>query len=77
MVTLRCDETLSIVDLARRADVVVLTVNAVAGDLVRLDVAPSLDATARFGLVTLAGRQEAPALRIVTEQLAKWTDRLE
>lgn len=73
MVTLRCDETLSILDLARQTDVIVLTVTAVAGALVPLDVSPRLDATARFGLVTLAGRQEAPALRIVIEQLTAWT----
>lgn len=72
MVTLRCDETLSIVDVARHSDAVVLTVKAVARGLVRLDVTPPLDATARFGLVTLSRRQEAPALRIVREQLPNW-----
>jgi DNA-binding transcriptional LysR family regulator len=73
MVTLRCDETMSIVDLARRSNVIVLTVNAAAVDLVRLDVSPTLDATARFGLVTLAKRQEAPALRILRHELPNWT----
>lgn len=72
MVTLRCDETLTIVELARQSDAVVLTVNAVAADLVRLPMVPALAATARFGLVTLARRQEAPALRILREQLATW-----
>jgi hypothetical protein len=72
LVTLRCDETLSIVDVARRSDAIVLTVTAVAADLVRLDVEPALNATARFGLVTLAHRQEAPALRILRKQLPVW-----
>lgn len=72
LVTLRCDETMSIVDVARRSNAVVLTVVAVAADLVRLDVTPELDATARFGLVTLSRQQEAPALRIVREQLPNW-----
>ena len=72
LVTLRCDETLSIVDVARRSDAVVLTVLAVAADLVPLNVVPALNATARFGLVTLSRRQEAPALRIVREQLPGW-----
>lgn len=72
LVTLRCDETMSIVDVARRSNAVVLTVVAVAADLVRLDVTPELDGTARFGLVTLSRQQEAPALRIVREQLPKW-----
>lgn len=72
MVTLRCDETQHLVELARRADVILLTVNAVAADLVRLEVSPALDATARFGLVTLNGREEAPALRIVANLFAGW-----
>jgi DNA-binding transcriptional LysR family regulator len=72
LVTLRCDETLSIVDVARHSNTIVLTVNAVAADLVKLDVVPVLDATARFGLVTLSRRHEAPALRILREQLPGW-----
>ena len=72
LVTLRCDETLSIVDVARRSNAVVLTVLAVAADLVPLNVVPALNATARFGLVTLSRQQEAPALRIVREQLPGW-----
>jgi hypothetical protein len=35
-------------------------------------MAPALDAMARFGLVTLSQRQEAPALRILREWLARW-----
>ena len=73
MVTLRCDETMSIVDVARRSNAIVLTVNAAAVDLIRLDVSPRLDATARFGLVTLAKRQEAPAVRILRQELPNWT----
>lgn len=77
MVTLRCDETLSIVALARRADVIVLTVNAVAPDLVSLNVAPSLGASARFGLATLSDHEEAPALQIVAGLLEKWIGQLQ
>ena len=72
LVTLRCDETLSIVALARCSDTVVLTARSVAPDLVALDVNPGLNTTARFGLVTLSQRQEAPAMRIVHEQLGTW-----
>lgn len=72
MVTLRSDETLNIVDAARRSHAVVLTPRAAAEGLVPLDMAPALDATARFGLVTLGQRQEAPALRILREWLAGW-----
>lgn len=76
MVTLRCDETLSIVEVARRSHAVVLTADAAAEGLVRLDLAPPLDATARFGLVTLAQREEAPALRLLRERLPLWTHAL-
>lgn len=74
MVTLRNDETLNIVDLARRSHAIVLTANAAAEGLVTLRMTPALDATARFGLVTLARRQEAPALRILREQLPRWVE---
>jgi DNA-binding transcriptional LysR family regulator len=72
MVTLRCDETLSIVDVARHSHAIVLTADAAAQGLVRLNVTPALDAKARFGLITLAQRQEAPALRILREWMARW-----
>ncbi len=72
MVTLRCDETLSIVEVARLSHAIVLTADAAANGLVRLDMTPPLEATARFGLVTLAQREEAPALRILREQLPCW-----
>jgi DNA-binding transcriptional LysR family regulator len=74
MVTLRSDETLSIVEVARSGDAVVLTINAAAPGLVPLRLKPPLEATARFGLVTLARRQEAPAVRILREWLANRTD---
>lgn len=72
MVTLRSDETLTIVEVARRSHAIVLTAHAAAEGLVPLDMTPALDATARFGLVTLSQRQEAPALRILREWLAGW-----
>lgn len=72
MVTLRSDETSHIVDIARHSDAVVLTIIVAAPDLVRLPIKPELRASARFGLVTLSQRQEAPALRIVRAQLPKW-----
>jgi DNA-binding transcriptional LysR family regulator len=72
MVTLRSDETLSLVEVARRTDAIVLTANLAAPGLVSLPMLPPLVATARFGLVTLARRQEAPALRILREWLSDW-----
>lgn len=64
-VTLRCDELSSLVELARSTDAVLLAVRAAAPDLVELRLQPALDATARFGLVTLARRTESPALELV------------
>ncbi len=64
-VRLRCDELSSLVELARNTDAVLLAVRAAAPDLVELKLTPPLDATARFGLVTLARRTESPALELV------------
>lgn len=72
MVTLRSDETLTIVEVARQSHAIVLTAHAAAQGLVPLDMVPALDATARFGLVTLGQRQEAPALRILRDWLSGW-----
>ena len=71
-VTLRSDETLTIVEVARQSHAIVLTAHAAAQGLVPLDMVPALDATARFGLVTLGQRQEAPALRILRDWLSGW-----
>jgi DNA-binding transcriptional LysR family regulator len=65
MVTLRCDDTQTLVEVARNTDAVVLTINAAGRDLARLPVEPPLNATARFGLVTLDQRAENPALEII------------
>jgi DNA-binding transcriptional LysR family regulator len=67
MVTLRCDELPSLVEVARHSDAVLLAIRAAATDLVELPLQPALNASARFGLVTLSGRTEAPALRIVRQ----------
>lgn len=71
-ITLRSDETHSLVEVARHSDVVVLTVCAAAPGLVPLPLAPALQAGGRFGMVTLARLSEAPALRIVREALPSW-----
>lgn len=62
LVTLRCDELPSLVEVARRSDAVLLAIRAAAPDLVPLRVVPALAATARFGLVTLRRRTEPPGL---------------
>ena len=76
MVTLQCDETLTLIDVTRRSDTVLLTVTALAADLVRLNVNPPLQATARFALVTLNRREWAPALRLLQTQVRQWVQSL-
>jgi len=66
-VTLRSDETQTLIAVAHNTDAVVLTINAAAPDLERLNVHPANNATARFGLVTLARRAQVPSLAFVGE----------
>ena len=61
-VNLRCEEISSLLDVARTSDAVVLAIRASAPDLVELPITPSLNANARFGLVTIASRSEPPLL---------------
>ncbi len=65
LVTLRCEELPSLVELTRHSDAVLIAIRAAGSDLVELTLKPALDAMARFAMVTLAGRSEAPALPIV------------
>ena len=66
-VTLRCEEIASLVEVARRSDAVLLAIRAAAPELIELKLRPELDATARFGLVSLARRTEPAALAAVRE----------
>jgi hypothetical protein len=53
------------VELTRNTDTVLIAICAAGRDLAELTIKPPLDATAKFALVTLAGRSEVPALPIV------------
>ena len=64
-VTLHCEELPSLVELTRHTDTVLIAIRAAGSDLIELTMKPALNATARFAIVTLAGRSEAPALPIV------------
>ena len=68
-VTLRCEELPSLVELTRHTDAILIAIRAAGPDLVELALKPALNATARFAIVTLAGRSEAPALPIVRRLL--------
>lgn len=66
-VTLRCEEIPSLVDVARRSDAVLLAIRAAAPDLAELKMQPELQASARFGLVTLKRRTAPAGLAAVRE----------
>ncbi len=70
-VSLRCEEIPSLVDVVRHSDAVLIAIRAAAPDLVELVLKPALNATARFGIVTLARRSQPPALPIVKQLIAE------
>ena len=64
-VTLRCEELPSLIEVTRQTDTVLIAIRAAAPDLVELTMKPALNSTARFAVVTLAGRSEAPAMSLI------------
>lgn len=77
MVSLCCEEVPSLIDTVRSTDAVYLGIRAAAraelqsGALRELKVVPALTATARFALVTLAGRTEGPAMQLLRKFVAQ------
>ena len=69
--TLRCEEIASLVEVVRQTDAVLIAIRAAAPDLVELPMRPAMNATARFGIATLARRAEPPALPIVRRLIAE------
>jgi len=70
-ITLRCEEIPSLVEVVRHSDAVLIAIRSAAPDLVELALKPALNATARFGIVTLSRRAEPPALPIVRKLIAE------
>lgn len=64
-VTLRCEEIPSLVALTEQTDAVLLSIRAAGPSLVELPIVPALTTHARFGMVTLVRRTEAPGLAVV------------
>ena len=60
MVNLRCEEISSLLDVARSTDAVAFAVRSLAPDMVELKMSPQLNASAKFGWVSLRSRREAP-----------------
>jgi DNA-binding transcriptional LysR family regulator len=70
LINLRCEEISSLIEVALHSDTVLLAIRASAPQLVELPVTPALNAWARFGLVTVAGRSQAPLLGKLKELMA-------
>lgn len=71
LVNLRCEEISSLLDVARSSNAIVLAIRASAPDLVELHLTPSLNANAKFGLVTIASRTEPPLLGKVRDLMTE------
>lgn len=73
MVSLSCDDVASLLAAVTQTQAVFLGVTAAAqeglarGTLVELTIKPPLVATARYALVTLAGRTEAPVINVLRD----------
>ena len=76
LVSLECEEIPSLLEAVRQTDAVYLGILGAArdmmarGELVMLPVVPLLEAGARLGLVTLAGRTELPVMSVFREFVA-------
>lgn len=71
LITLRCDEIHNLVEVIKRSNAILLAINEVGHELIHLNVEPSMTVTARFGLITLAQRSEAPGLPIVRDLMRR------
>lgn len=67
LVKLSSDELSHLIEVTRHSDAIVLAIRAAGPDLVPLNVSPALQATARFGLVTVARRAQPPFLSEVRQ----------
>ncbi|MDD0815464.1 LysR family transcriptional regulator [Curvibacter sp. HBC28] len=73
MASLRCEDVGALLDTVAQTDAVFLGIRAaarqgmVAGTLAEVPVSPALQASARFGLVTLRGRTESPLMGLLRD----------
>jgi DNA-binding transcriptional LysR family regulator len=63
LVNLRCEEISSLLDVVRSTDAIMVAVRSLAPDLEVLKMSPKLNATAKFGWVSLRSRSESPLCR--------------
>lgn len=83
LVTLRCDSISTLLQVAAETDTVCLAVYATAldqlasGTLKVLAITPSLEASAHYGIVSLAGRTAPPALNLLRSVLTSESVRIQ
>lgn len=76
-VTLRCDDIHGLLEVVRSSDAIFLGIVGAAragiqaGELAELTLSPALDDAARYAMVTLAQRTEAPAMAIFRRFVAE------
>lgn len=63
LINIKCSEISSLVDIASNSDAVLLAIRRSAMNLHELKITPNLNATARFGFVTIANRSDSPLLK--------------
>ena len=71
LINIKCSEISSLVEVAQRSNTVLLAIRNSALELEEIIVTPTLDATARFGFVTIENRTESPLLRHVRDFIQK------
>lgn len=72
LVNLRCEEISSLLDVVRSTEAIMVAVRSLAPELVVLKMSPELNATAKFGWVSLRSRSESPLcgyLRTATKEI--------
>lgn len=77
LASLRCEDVRSLIDTALHSDAIFLGIQAAArtelsaGTLVLLPLEPALQATARFGLISLQGRSPSPVMQLLRDFVAR------
>jgi DNA-binding transcriptional LysR family regulator len=71
LINLKCSEISSLVEVASKSDVILLSIRRAAIGLKELKLTPPLNATAIFGFVTIANRTESPLLAHIRKFIDK------
>jgi DNA-binding transcriptional LysR family regulator len=62
LVNIKCSEISSLVEVSQNSNTILLAIRNSALELEEINLTPSLDATAMFGIVTIKNRTESPLL---------------